>query len=84
MVPAKNFYLSSQQPTTEVAIRTSLREDLYLAIASVEPDGTITFKVYVNPLVQWIWIGGFIFGLGTMITMWPEAGDRRQVLAKYV
>ena len=84
MFPAKNFYLSSQQPTTEVAIRTSLREDLYLAIASVEPDGTITFKVYVNPLVQWIWIGGLIFGLGTVIAMWPDAENRRQILAKYV
>ncbi|MDP3939674.1 MAG: heme lyase CcmF/NrfE family subunit, partial [Deltaproteobacteria bacterium] len=35
MVPAKNFYLASQQPTTEVAIRSSLREDLYLALAAV-------------------------------------------------
>ncbi|MDP3938225.1 MAG: cytochrome c-type biogenesis CcmF C-terminal domain-containing protein, partial [Deltaproteobacteria bacterium] len=84
MVPAKNFYLASQQPTTEVAIRSSLREDLYLALAAVSADGSVTFKVYVNPLVQWIWIGGLIFALGTVITMWPDASERRQLIPRYV
>jgi len=84
MTPAKNFYLASKQATTEVAIRTSLREDLYLALASVQEDESVTFKAYLNPLVQWIWIGGVIFALGTVIAMWPDPGDRRQLLPKYV
>jgi cytochrome c-type biogenesis protein CcmF len=83
MVPAKNFYIASQQPTTEVAIRTSLREDLYLALAGVNEDGSVTFKVFVNPLVQWIWIGGGIFALGTFIVMWPDPLDRRYLVPKY-
>ncbi len=83
MVPAKNFYLASQQPTTEVAIRTSLREDLYIAIAAVNQDGSVTFKVFLNPLVQWIWIGGTIFALGTLIIMWPDPLERRYLVPKY-
>jgi cytochrome c-type biogenesis protein CcmF len=66
-----------------VAIRTNLREDLYIALAAAHPDGSVTFKVFVNPLVQWIWIGGFIFALGTLIVMWPDPLDRRYLVPKY-
>jgi cytochrome c-type biogenesis protein CcmF len=83
MIPAKHFYLASQQPTTEVAIHTTLLEDLYIAIASVQTDGSISFKVYLNPLVQWLWIGGLIFALGTLIIMWPDPMDRRYLVPKY-
>jgi cytochrome c-type biogenesis protein CcmF len=83
MIPAKHFYLASQQPTTEVAIHTTLLEDLYIAIASVQADGAISLKVYLNPLVQWLWIGGLIFALGTLIIMWPDPMDRRYLVPKY-
>jgi cytochrome c-type biogenesis protein CcmF len=43
----------------------------------------VTFKVYVNPLVQWIWIGGLIFALGTLVVMWPDPMDRRYLVPKY-
>jgi len=33
-----------------------------------------TFKAYLNPLVKWIWIGGFVLMLGTIICMWPDRG----------
>jgi cytochrome c-type biogenesis protein CcmF len=66
-----------------VAIRTSLREDLYIALAAVNEDGSVTFKVFLNPLVQWIWIGGMIFALGTLIVMWPDPLDRRYLAPKY-
>jgi cytochrome c biogenesis factor len=33
----------------------------------------------VNPLVAWLWIGGFIMGAGTIVTMWPSAAERRAV-----
>ncbi|OGP81838.1 MAG: hypothetical protein A2Y95_04190 [Deltaproteobacteria bacterium RBG_13_65_10] len=83
MVPSKNFYIANQQPTTEVSIHTSLREDLYLALAAVHEDGSVTFKLFINPLVQWIWIGGCIFAFGTLIVMWPDPMDRRYLIPKY-
>ncbi|MFH1018187.1 MAG: heme lyase CcmF/NrfE family subunit [Pseudomonadota bacterium] len=60
------------QPYTNVAIRRSLREDLYLALLSFDPDTRTAFvKVVVSPLVNFIWIGGLILVLGTVIVMLP-------------
>jgi cytochrome c-type biogenesis protein CcmF len=76
--PEKRFYKKPQQPTTEVAIRPTLREDLYLVLGSYDPpSGVATIQAYVNPLVAWLWIGGFLMGIGTVITMWPSPLERR-------
>ncbi|MCA9974923.1 MAG: hypothetical protein KC413_04210, partial [Anaerolineales bacterium] len=31
-----------------------------------------TFRVFLNPLINWVWAGGFIFIFGTLIAAWPE------------
>jgi len=75
--PEKRFYKKPQQPTTEVAIRPRLAEDLYLVLGSYDPpSGVATIQAYVNPLVAWLWIGGFLMGIGTVITMWPSPLER--------
>jgi len=78
LMPEKYFHRSYEQPVTEVAIRTTLFEDLYVILAGWEEDGTAAFKVLVNPLVIWIWIGGGIFLLGGLIAFWP---DRKKLSA---
>jgi len=76
--PEKRFYKKPQQPTTEVAIRATLTEDLYLVLGAYDPpSGLVTIQAYVNPLVAWLWIGGLVMALGTVITMWPSAAERR-------
>jgi cytochrome c-type biogenesis protein CcmF len=76
--PEKRFYKKPQQPTTEVAMRQTLTEDLYLVLGSYDPASKlVTILAYVNPLVGWIWIGGFILAIGTAVTMWPSAAERR-------
>jgi cytochrome c-type biogenesis protein CcmF len=78
--PEKRLYKRPQQPTTEVALRSTLREDLYLVLGSYDPpSGVVTIQAYVNPLVAWLWIGGIVMGLGTLVTMWPSAAERRAV-----
>jgi cytochrome c-type biogenesis protein CcmF len=67
----------------EVGIRRAWNEDLYLILAGVEdPNGVVqgtnesplaTFRILVQPLVPWIWTGGFIMAIGTLIAMWPGA-----------
>ncbi len=74
LYPEKRFYFAQNQPTTEVALRTSLFADLYLILAGFEPSHLATFKVFVNPLVVWLWIGGLVMVLGTVIAIWPERG----------
>jgi cytochrome c-type biogenesis protein CcmF len=60
------------EPSTEVGIRSSLREDLYVVYAG-SPDGTerARYSIMVNPLVPWFWIGGAILVFGGLVTMWP-------------
>jgi len=81
--PAYDFFVPQQQPMTRPALQHSLIEDLYVTIHGWEGDGaTATFKAYVNPLVNWLWIGGLVFILGTLVAGWPDpAEDRRLALA---
>jgi cytochrome c-type biogenesis protein CcmF len=72
LYPEKRLYFAQNQPTTEVALRTSLWEDLYVILAGFEPSRVATFKVFVNPLVSWLWMGGLVMVLGTLIAIWPE------------
>jgi cytochrome c-type biogenesis protein CcmF len=78
LTPEKYFHRSYQQAVTEVAIRSTLLEDLYVILIGWDEDGTTAFKVLVNPLVNWIWIGGVVFVLGGLIAFWP---DRRRLPA---
>ncbi|MEX0979861.1 MAG: heme lyase CcmF/NrfE family subunit [Gemmatimonadota bacterium] len=74
-------YITTQQPVTEVGIRSTPVEDLYVILAAVDDMAGVvandpgsqraTFQVLVNPLVAWIWYGAFILSLGTIIALWP-------------
>jgi cytochrome c-type biogenesis protein CcmF len=72
LYPEKRLYFAQNQPTTEVALRTRPLEDLYVILAGFEPSKVATFKVFINPLVFWIWVGGLVIVLGTVIAIWPE------------
>jgi cytochrome c-type biogenesis protein CcmF len=72
LYPEKRLYFAQNQPTTEVALRTRPFEDLYVILAGFEPSRLATFKIFVNPLVMWMWIGGLVMVLGTVIAIWPE------------
>ncbi|MDP3879944.1 MAG: cytochrome c-type biogenesis CcmF C-terminal domain-containing protein, partial [Dehalococcoidales bacterium] len=73
LIPEKYFHRNYDQAVSEVAIRSTLKEDLYVILLGSDPDETASFKVFVNPLINWIWIGGGIFVLGGLIAFWPES-----------
>lgn len=76
MTPQKRLYRTAPEPTTEVAIRSTLREDLYVIFGGVEND-LASFKFIINPLTVWLWISGVVMTLGTIIALWPEKPRRR-------
>jgi cytochrome c-type biogenesis protein CcmF len=71
LTPEKRVYFQQEQPATMPAVSSTLREDLYVILAGLEPDQSAALKVYVNPLVNWIWIGGVVFLLGNALVLWP-------------
>jgi len=75
MYPAKWYFRKHEsEPTTEVAIRRTLAEDLYVVMAAPPQlrDQSASLEVFVNPLVNWIWIGFGVIALGTGIALLPE------------
>ena len=78
--PRRDFYIDSQQPMTIPGVRSAIEDDFYVLLVDWEQIGAsgATFKVYLNPLVNWIWAGGIVFILGTLIAAWPEAVERRR------
>ncbi len=78
MHPEKRFYKKQNQPTTEVDIRSTLVEDLYLVFGAYDAaSGLATFQAFINPLVSWIWIGGLTLILGTCVIMVPNLAERQ-------
>ena len=71
LVPEMHFHQNHRQPVTEVAIRSTLLEDLYVVLIGWDDKGTAAFKVLVNLLVDWIWIGGGVLAMGGLIAFWP-------------
>jgi cytochrome c-type biogenesis protein CcmF len=77
----KNRYLAEDQVSNEVAIRSDwLRaEDLFVIVQQFNTDGSVSVKALVNPLVNFIWLGGLVFLLGSVVTMWPDAREQRRL-----
>ncbi|MBM3217937.1 MAG: heme lyase CcmF/NrfE family subunit [Candidatus Rokubacteria bacterium] len=73
MRPAKKFYPQEQSPIAHVDYRLGWVEDLYLVLGDFERDGSqATVKVQVNRMVSWIWIGGVVLTLGTLLAILPD------------
>jgi cytochrome c-type biogenesis protein CcmF len=72
LTPERRFYNASQQVSTMVAIHSTLARDLYVVFEGRNPqtDKPI-IKVFLNPLVNWIWIGVAIVIFGTAIALVP-------------
>ncbi len=75
--PEQRFYKASQTLTSHVAIRTSLAEDLYVVLAGRDSESRkAIIEVHVNPLVMWVWVGGVVVLLGTLLAMVPSRVER--------
>ena len=84
--PRRDYYYESQQPMTIAGVRSNMEDDLYVILVDWQPLSTTgaTFKVYHNPLVNWLWLGGFVFILGTLVAAWPDKEPEMVVFRKTV
>ena len=72
MTARRTFYPSFDMASTRAAIRSTPVEDLYVVPSESREDGSAGFRIFVNPLVWWMWIAGPVLILGTVIALWPE------------
>lgn len=79
VLPQRNIYdKTPDMPTSEVGLRMTPVEDVYVVLNGWESRGaTATFTIYVNPLTMWMWIGGVVLVIGTLIAIWPHPARRR-------
>jgi cytochrome c-type biogenesis protein CcmF len=73
LAPERRFYNASQTTSTMVALRSTLSEDLYVIYEGKNPDtDKPIIKVFINPLMNWIWIGVLIVVMGTFLALVPN------------
>jgi cytochrome c-type biogenesis protein CcmF len=77
--PRIDYYFDSQQTMTIPGQRSTMKDDLYILLVDWEPVSSTgaTFKIYVNPLVNWLWLGSLLFLAGVVIAAWPEREAER-------
>ena len=76
--PEKRIYFhrnpdpERRQPHSELDIYSTMKQDIYSIFNSVDLENGVAYlKIMINPLVNWVWFGGFIFVLGTLVALWP-------------
>jgi len=79
LYPRRDFYYVSQQPMTIPGVYSSLEGDFYVLLVGWEPIGSsgATFKIYLNPLINFLWGGSLVFILGTLVAAWPDRERKR-------
>jgi cytochrome c-type biogenesis protein CcmF len=72
--PRRDFFYDSQQPMTIPGVRSTIEDDFYVLLVDWLPVSTqgATFKLFHNPLINWLWFGGFVFIFGTFVAAWPD------------
>lgn len=72
--PRRDYYYESQQPMTIPGLRSTMLDDVYVILVDWQPISAIgaTFKLYHNPLVNWLWLGSILIIFGTLVAAWPD------------
>ncbi len=58
--------------STRAAIRSTPVEDFYVVPSENLADGSVGFRILVNPMIWWIWVAGPVMVLGTVVALWPQ------------
>ena len=73
----RDFYPAFDISSTQAAIRSTPVEDLYVVPSSLQENGSAGFRIFVNPMIWWIWVAGPVMVLGTVIALWPQRSPAR-------
>jgi len=70
--PRMNHYFTMREPVGTPAVHSTLKEDLYLSVMSIDQGGEVLgLRAFINPMVIWIWIGTAILAFGALLSIVP-------------
>jgi cytochrome c-type biogenesis protein CcmF len=75
--PTRAFYPSFNLASTRAGVRSTPVEDLFVVASEIRADGSIGFRMMVNPLIWWMWYAGPVLILGTVVSLWPQSSRGR-------
>ncbi len=83
LTPRRDFFVVQEQPVTVPAVYATPGEDVYVLLVGWEEIGfgSTTFKIYLNPFINWAWLGGAAIVLGVLVSVFP--GSRAAAGASY-
>jgi cytochrome c-type biogenesis protein CcmF len=78
--PGVDVFTAQMQRSSEVAVDSSPLRDVYVVLVGLTPDGLARISVFINPLMMWIWVGGLIMVVGSIVAVWPSRRPREAVM----
>ncbi len=83
--PGQDYYFREQQANSEMSINSNwlTAEDSDMILGGITKQGGVYVKILVKPLINFIWLAGFIFIAGCLITLWPDAREERRLAERY-
>ena len=81
IVPAITTYLNQGVDVPTPGVRTGLTDDVYLTLeqGSQPGDTEVTIQAFVRPMILWLWIGGLVMAIGTLLAAFPGSRRRRAI-----
>lgn len=80
--PRRDYFIVQEQPVTIPGVYSTPGKDVYVLLVGWDNGGqSATFKIYINSLINWVWIGGFMMILGTIIAAWSTTKQREATYA---
>ena len=75
--PRRDYFVVQEQPVSVPGVYSTSNMDFYVLLVGWDDSGkSATFKIYVNSMINWVWIGGFVMILGTLIATWSSTTQR--------
>ena len=79
LTPRTELYTRTGQPMTIPGVRSTLTEDFYVIVVNFEgtTENAATFRIFLNPLINWVWGGAIVLLAGTLIAAWPDTAEQK-------
>ncbi len=73
LYPHKDVFPKTGQSSTIADTTGTFNEEVYVILAGWENNGeTASFQIYINPLINWVWVGGIVMIIGFFAAFWPH------------